>query len=34
MNDGDEAAQGFDPSVSNASALVWIKFPENGRRMP
>lgn len=34
MSDGNEAAQGFDPAVSNASALVWIKFPENGRRMP
>lgn len=34
MSDGNEASQGFDPSVSNASALVWIKFPENGRRMP
>lgn len=34
MNDGDEAAQGFDPAVFNASATVWIRFPENGRRMP
>lgn len=34
MSDGDEVAQGFDPSVANASATVQIRFPENGRRWP
>lgn len=34
MNDGDEAALGTDPTVFNEAAIVWIRFPENGRRLP
>lgn len=34
MNDGDEVALGTDPTVANAAAMVAIRFPENGRRLP
>lgn len=34
MNDGDEATLGTDPTVFNDAAMVWIRFPENGRRLP
>lgn len=34
MNDGDEANLGTDPTVSNGVAMVWIRFPESGRRLP
>lgn len=34
MNDGDEVALGTDPTVANGAAMVWIRFPENGRRLP
>jgi hypothetical protein len=34
MNDGAEANLGTDPTVSNGAAIVWIRFPENGRRLP
>ncbi len=34
MKDGDEVAQGYDPTTSNAAAQVWIRFPTDGRRLP
>ncbi len=34
MNDGAEANLGTDPTVSNGAAMVWIRVPENGRRLP
>lgn len=34
MNDGDEVALGTDPTLANAAAMVTIRFPENGRRLP
>lgn len=34
MNDGDEVALGTDPTAANAAAMVTIRFPENGRRLP
>ena len=34
MDDPVEINQGYDPTTANESAAVWIRFPENGRRIP
>ncbi len=34
MNDGDEVLLGTNPAVFNDAARVWIRFPQNGWRMP
>ena len=34
MNDKAEVDQGFDPLAPNEAAMIWIQYPENGRRIP
>ena len=34
MDDLVEINLGYDPTTANESAAVWIRFPENGRRIP
>ena len=34
LNDKDEVDQGFDPTLANEAAMIWMLNPENGRRFP